>query len=261
MESAQDRMSRGDTDEITYLTTDQLAARIHYDSRTIRTRLKDAVLKEGEHYIRPFGGRKILFIWERIERDMAVFSTDAGKARQLAKEARGARDEKSQRWSPVEDAHLRRNWGNLSTKEIARELGRTQSSIQSRARTLGLERPDAWTEGELALMRAHYEDEGPTGLELRLGRTRHAIHQQAKRMGLFLRPRHDPWAPEEDEVLRINVGKMSLAEIYQTYFEPEKGHALGKPFARTYAAVAQRCSALGITLSRKDAAASRRSSR
>ena len=28
----------------TYLTTDELATRIHYDARTIRTRLKDAVL-------------------------------------------------------------------------------------------------------------------------------------------------------------------------------------------------------------------------
>lgn len=54
----------------TYLTTDELAARIKYDSRTIRERLKDSVLIEGVHYIRPFGGRKILYIWERIERDM-----------------------------------------------------------------------------------------------------------------------------------------------------------------------------------------------
>ncbi len=30
----------------TYLTTDQLAELIHYDARTIRTRLKDAVLLE-----------------------------------------------------------------------------------------------------------------------------------------------------------------------------------------------------------------------
>ena len=42
----------------TYITTDELATRIHYDARTIRTRLKDAVLLEGVHYIRPFGGRK-----------------------------------------------------------------------------------------------------------------------------------------------------------------------------------------------------------
>ncbi len=54
----------------TYLTTDELAARIKYDARTIRNRLKDSVLIEGTHYIRPFGGRKILYLWESIERDM-----------------------------------------------------------------------------------------------------------------------------------------------------------------------------------------------
>jgi len=56
----------------TYLTTDQLAKRIQYDARTIRNRLKDTVLLQGIHYIRPFGGRKILFIWEHIERDMCL---------------------------------------------------------------------------------------------------------------------------------------------------------------------------------------------
>ncbi|MDI3258186.1 MAG: hypothetical protein QJR02_00450 [Sinobacteraceae bacterium] len=55
----------------TYLTTEELAARIKYDTRTIRERLKDSVLLEGRHYIRPFGGRKILYIWEAIREDMA----------------------------------------------------------------------------------------------------------------------------------------------------------------------------------------------
>lgn len=54
----------------TYLTTKELASRIKYDTRTIRERLKDSVLFEGIHYIRPFGGRKILYIWEKIEIDM-----------------------------------------------------------------------------------------------------------------------------------------------------------------------------------------------
>lgn len=57
-----------------YLTTDELAARIRYDARTVRERLKDSVLIEGIHYIRPFGGRKILYMWEPIERDMGVQS-------------------------------------------------------------------------------------------------------------------------------------------------------------------------------------------
>jgi hypothetical protein len=61
---------------ITYLTTDQLAERIHYGSRTIRNCLKDSVLFEGIHYIRPFGGRKLLFIWEAIERDIGTASSN-----------------------------------------------------------------------------------------------------------------------------------------------------------------------------------------
>jgi hypothetical protein len=60
--------------QATYLTTEQLSERIHYDARTIRDNLKDSVLLEGIHYIRPFGGRKLLYIWEAIERDMGNFS-------------------------------------------------------------------------------------------------------------------------------------------------------------------------------------------
>lgn len=59
----------------TYLTTEQLSERIHYDVRTIRDRLKDSVLLEGVHYIRPFGGRKLLFVWEAIEKDIGQVST------------------------------------------------------------------------------------------------------------------------------------------------------------------------------------------
>jgi len=59
----------------TLITTEELSERIRYEPRTIRTRLKDSVLLEGIHYIRPFGGRKLLFIWEAIERDMHIFSS------------------------------------------------------------------------------------------------------------------------------------------------------------------------------------------
>ncbi|TMX46594.1 hypothetical protein DA099_14935 [Photobacterium damselae] len=54
----------------TYLTTEELSSVIKYDARVIREQLKDNVLFEGVHYIRPFGGRKILFIWERIEEEI-----------------------------------------------------------------------------------------------------------------------------------------------------------------------------------------------
>ena len=60
-----------------YLTTSELSERIKYDCRTIREQLKDSVLIEGVHYIRPFGGRKILYLWEAIQRDMRKFSQQA----------------------------------------------------------------------------------------------------------------------------------------------------------------------------------------
>ena len=58
--------------EMTYMTTSELSERIKYDPRTIREQLKDSVLFEGIHYIRPFGGRKILYLWERIEEEMLL---------------------------------------------------------------------------------------------------------------------------------------------------------------------------------------------
>jgi len=51
---------------LNYLTTAELAERIKYDARTIRNQLKDSVLLEGIHYIRPFGGRKILYLQEML---------------------------------------------------------------------------------------------------------------------------------------------------------------------------------------------------
>lgn len=50
----------------TYITTEELASRLHYDPRYIREFLKDSVLLEGVHYIRPFGRRKILYVWVSI---------------------------------------------------------------------------------------------------------------------------------------------------------------------------------------------------
>ena len=54
----------------TYLTTEGLAERLPYSQRTIRDRLKDSVFLEGVHYVRPFGGRKIFYLWERIEEEL-----------------------------------------------------------------------------------------------------------------------------------------------------------------------------------------------
>ena len=46
----------------TFLTTEQLSERIHYNARTIRHQLVDTYLFRIRHYVRSFGDRKYLFI-------------------------------------------------------------------------------------------------------------------------------------------------------------------------------------------------------
>jgi len=62
--------------EYTYLDTEELAARLKYDARTVREHFTKSMV-EGVHYTRGPGGRKILWIWETIESDMlnGVFAT------------------------------------------------------------------------------------------------------------------------------------------------------------------------------------------
>jgi hypothetical protein len=62
----------------TLITTRQLADRIHYDERYIRERLVPEVLVEGVHYLRPFGRRKLLFVWEAIE--LELFQPESGRS-------------------------------------------------------------------------------------------------------------------------------------------------------------------------------------
>lgn len=57
-------------DNLTYLTCGELAERLKVSERTIREDWKDSVLIEGRHYIRPFGKRRLLFLWEPITADM-----------------------------------------------------------------------------------------------------------------------------------------------------------------------------------------------
>jgi hypothetical protein len=62
--------------QTTYMTTKELAVRLRYDARYIRSSLKDSVFIEGIHYVRPFGRRHVLYIWETIERDMVKVSME-----------------------------------------------------------------------------------------------------------------------------------------------------------------------------------------
>lgn len=55
----------------TYLSPEMLSERLPYSTRHIREYLKDRVFFEGTHYVRTPGGRRILFIWERVEETLS----------------------------------------------------------------------------------------------------------------------------------------------------------------------------------------------
>ena len=54
----------------TLLNAKELSQRIKFSAAYINHRLKDNVFFEGVHYIKPFGGRKVFYIWEEIEREL-----------------------------------------------------------------------------------------------------------------------------------------------------------------------------------------------
>ncbi|MEH6576942.1 MAG: hypothetical protein V7731_07655 [Amphritea sp.] len=55
---------------LTYMTAKELGAKIKYHPKYINDALRDSVFIEGKHYVRPFGGRKVLYVWEAVEEEM-----------------------------------------------------------------------------------------------------------------------------------------------------------------------------------------------
>jgi len=68
----------------TYLTAKELADRIKYRPSVINNVLKDSVLIEGQHYVRPFGRRKVLYIWEAVEQTMLAQGAAAAGSTAMA---------------------------------------------------------------------------------------------------------------------------------------------------------------------------------
>jgi hypothetical protein len=52
------------------VTAVQLSTRLNYSSRHINEYLKDRVFIEGIHYVKLPGSRRILYIWDAIDRDL-----------------------------------------------------------------------------------------------------------------------------------------------------------------------------------------------
>jgi len=158
-------------------------------------------------------------------------------------------------FSETEDEIILRCYPVKGAKPLADLLGRTEKSIYHRAHALGASTPRAWSAEDDAIVVALYCLEGAIAVQGRLSavRTAKAIGLRAKRLGVSLisapRPATEHpnvrqgWSLEEDSVLRRFAQTIPLKELHLLYFE-------GDPFDRSYAAVAQRCSAMGLTAPR-----------
>jgi hypothetical protein len=91
-------------------------------------------------------------------------------------------------WTESEDQRLRDMYSTMSAFAVGRRLGRSETAVWARARTLGLakrtELHTPWTDEELALLSELYSEMPATEVAQRLRRTASAVTQQAKVLGL-----------------------------------------------------------------------------
>lgn len=115
-------------------------------------------------------------------------------------------------WRPSEEFHLRTRYGRTSVAAIARELGRKEQSVRSKAMALGLRRKPAWTEAQNEFLRDHRGEFTCGQLGELLGHTALGVRQQAHRLGLALmEPR--PWTPEEIALLEARYPELTAREL------------------------------------------------
>lgn len=146
-------------------------------------------------------------------------------------------------WSPEETAWLRTHYAKLGPTACAVHLGRTLSSVGSRAFKLRLRHQADWTRAQEQWLSAHYVQLGPTACAAHLGRTVYAVTRKAQR--LRIAPARPDWTAEEIEILR---------EAY-----PEEGaRPLVEDLGKSRAAIAQKAAQLGLRLDRGAALAAAR---
>lgn len=115
-------------------------------------------------------------------------------------------------WTERELDYLRECYGELSTRQIAEDLGRTVSSVDNKASKMKLK--VGWTEKDLAYLRQHYTQQPVTVTIQALGRSKSAITQKAMQLGLSRvvtsSGTGSQWSPKEKAFVRENIDRLGL---------------------------------------------------
>ena len=131
---------------------------------------------------------------------------------------------------------IKENYSNLTTKQIANRLHKTESSVYNAIRKMGLKKQvhKAWSEEEIQFLSDHYLVMTNEELAKKLGRSFNSISAQLDRMGLV---RNKAWTNDEEQFLIDHFMSMSHKEI-------------GEKLNRTERAITAKC--FDLNLYKKD---------
>ena len=121
----------------------------------------------------------------------------------------------ARRWTPIEDALLKRKHRKLSAKEIAKLLNRSKESIEGRVTALGLAvAHQKWQPKKVAFLKKHYGVKDNRWIAQRLNVTPETVGGKARSLGISVkRGPQKRWGEQEIAALKRCYPKMSLSQI------------------------------------------------
>ena len=115
--------------------------------------------------------------------------------------------ERGRKYTQEEDDFLRKNYKNMTRKEVAKKLGRTEPSIKKRLIVLGITKEKLnmsnWTKEEDDYLIENYEKLSSHEIAELLNRTEGAVKSRFRILGFKIRMNRR-WTKEEDDYLRNN---------------------------------------------------------
>lgn len=91
---------------------------------------------------------------------------------------------KYNKWSSEEEEHLINNWGKVPIKEIANHLNKSNSTVSSKAKRMGLGYSKSWSEEELSYLKDNWGSMRVPSIAKNLERTENAVTVKSKRLKL-----------------------------------------------------------------------------
>lgn len=121
-------------------------------------------------------------------------------------------------WAEWEVRYLRDHWLEIGDQGLAKRLGRSLYSVQTKRYSLGVRiNPADWSADEDAYILEHWNNQTEEQMAAELKRTPHAIHARGLSLGMFRRKasvnKWRRWTQEEVSYLRDNWGRVSIGYL------------------------------------------------